>query len=103
MKIKFNGKASGETNLLDQEIEIVSLLADYQNIIRDAARKFDPGIVANYVYSLVKEYNTYYHEHSILKETDSKILQFRLLLSKQVAKTIKNSMALLGIEVPEVM
>jgi arginyl-tRNA synthetase len=103
MKIKFNGKASGETNLLDQEIEIVSLLADYETIVKDAARKFDPGIVANFVYSLVKEYNTYYHEHSILKETDSKILQFRLLLSKQVAKTIKNSMALLGIEVPEVM
>ncbi len=103
MKIKFNGKASDETNLLDQEIELVSLLADYENIVQEAARKLDPGMIANYVYSLVKEFNNYYHEHSILKETDSKILQFRLLLSKQVAKTIKNCMGLLGIEVPEIM
>jgi len=103
MKIKFNGKASDETNLLDKEIELVSLLADYDNLVQEAARKLDPGMIANFVYSLVKEYNTYYHEHSILKETDSKILQFRLLLSKQVAKTIRNCMGLLGIEVPEVM
>jgi arginyl-tRNA synthetase len=103
MKIKFNGKASDETTLVDNEIELVTYLIDYENIIKEAARKLDPGIVANYIYELVKEYNQYYHEHSILKETDSKILQFRLLLSLHIAKTIKSGMSLLGIEVPEVM
>lgn len=103
MKIKFNGKASDETTLVDQEVELVSLLASYESTVFEASKRFDPGMIANYIYSLVKQYNQYYHEHSILKETDSKILQFRLLLSKNVAATIKKGMNLLGIEVPEIM
>lgn len=103
MKIKFNGKVSAETNMVDQEIELIAFLTRYEMAVIEAAQKFDPGIIANYVYNLVKQYNQYYHEYSILKETDSKILQLRLLLSKNVAKVIKDCMDLLGIEVPELM
>ncbi|HNQ69380.1 MAG TPA: arginine--tRNA ligase [Bacteroidales bacterium] len=103
MKIKFNGKVSAETNMVDQEIELISYLTRYNDVVVEAAQKFDPGMIANYVYSLVKEYNQYYHEYSILKETDSKIMQLRLLLSRNVAQVIKNCMDLLGIDVPEVM
>lgn len=103
MKIKFNGKVSDETSLLDCEVELVAALTEYNNIVSDAAKKLDPGMIANYIYNLVKAYNQFYHDHSILKEKDSKILQFRLHLSQQVANTIKSGMGLLGIEVPEVM
>jgi arginyl-tRNA synthetase len=103
MKIKFNGKASAETDLVDNEIELISELSDLDLIINEAAAKYNPGIIANYIYELVKLYNQYYHEHTILKEQDPKILQLRLLLSHRVAYTIKEAMSLLGIEVPEVM
>lgn len=103
MNIRYIGKASEETNLVDKEVELISLLCDYTSTVKESASKSDPGAIANYVYSLVKLYNQYYHEHSILKETDSKILQLRLLLSQTVAATIKKSMNLLGIDVPEVM
>lgn len=103
MKIKFNGKISAETNMVDQEIELISYLTRYPYILTEAAQRFDPGVIANYVYTLVKEYNQYYHEYSILKETDPKVMQLRLMLSKSVAKTIKDCMNLLGIEVPEIM
>jgi arginyl-tRNA synthetase len=103
MKIKFNGKVSEETQLLDCEIKLVSMLTEFDNTVYESARKLDPGIIANYIYNLVKEFNQFYHDHSILKEKDSKILQFRLLLSLKLANTIKTGMNLLGIEVPEVM
>lgn len=103
MKIKYLSKANEETNMVDLEVELISLLCDYNSVVRESAQRLDPGAVANYIYSLVKLYNQYYHEHSILKETDSKILQLRLLLSHTVANTIKRGMNLLGIEVPEVM
>ncbi len=103
MKIKFIGKVSEETKLLDIEVNLVSLLCDYNKVIQESARRLDPGTIANYIYNLVKEYNQFYHEHSILKESDPKIMHFRLLLSQQVANTIKLGMNLLGIEVPEIM
>ena len=103
MKIKFFGRVSEETQLLDKEVNLVSLLSEYNRVIQESAKRLDPGMIANFVYNLVKEYNQFYHEHSILKETDPKIMHFRLLLSAQVAFTIKSGMDLLGIEVPEIM
>ena len=102
-KIKFNGKVSDETRLLDCEVKLISSLTEYEGIIIESAKKHDPGMIANYIYDLVKDFNQFYHEHSILKEKDTKILQFRLQLSLQIANTIKSGMNLLGIEVPEVM
>jgi arginyl-tRNA synthetase len=103
MKIKFNGKVSTETILVDKEIDLVSILADYEYVLDEAAYKLNPGIIANYIYELAKEFNQYYHEYTILKEQDPNVLQFRLLLSHKTANTIKKGMELLGINVPEIM
>ncbi|MDD4149442.1 MAG: arginine--tRNA ligase [Bacteroidales bacterium] len=103
MNIKFIGKISTETQLLNCEIKILSALTEFDEIINESANRLDPGIIANYIFSLAKEFNQFYHDHSILKEKNAEILQFRLQLSHQVARTIKNGMELLGIEVPEKM
>jgi arginyl-tRNA synthetase len=78
-------------------------LADFPNIVKQAGEEFSPAFIANYVYDLVKEYNQFYHDYSILGEKNDNLKQFRLVLSQNVAKIIKNGMALLGIEVPERM
>lgn len=103
MNIKFTGKNSDETRLVDKEINLIALLTNYRNVVENAGKTYDSGIIANYLFELVKEYNQYYHDYSILKEKDSKIMQFRLSLSLQVANTIKAGMYLLGADVPEVM
>lgn len=103
MNIKFSGKASQDAEIVDLEIELISHLCDFEKTIQESARKLDPSLIANYVFALTKLFNQYYHEHSILKETEAKTLQFRLLLAKNIAGTIKSAMKLLGIEVPEIM
>jgi len=60
-------------------------------------------LIANYIYDLVKQFNSFYHDFSILKEGNEDVRAFRLLLSKSVAKVVKSGMGLLGIEVPERM
>jgi len=62
-----------------------------------------PAVVANYVYDLVKEFNSFYHDHSILNEPDLAKRDFRLVVAQTVGKVIKNGFSLLGIEVPERM
>jgi arginyl-tRNA synthetase len=62
-----------------------------------------PSLIANYVYDLVKEYNQFYHDYSILREENAEVRAFRLMLSANVAKVIKTGMGLLGIEVPDRM
>ncbi len=103
MKINFSSKVCEDTKLINCEINLISLLTEYENTIIEAANRLDPGVIANYIYKLVKTYNQFYHDHSILKAKDTKVLQFRIQLSQQVAKTIKHGMNLLGIGVPEVM
>ncbi len=101
--ISVSKRVSEDVRLLDKEISLIASVCSYGKIVDEAAKKLDPGQIANYVYNLCKEYNQFYHDHSILKETDANIIQLRLLLSQQVALTIKNCMNMLGIEVPEVM
>ena len=72
-------------------------------MIRQAGQDYSPSAIANYCYDLVKEYNQFYHDYSILRESDVAKKQLRLLLSANVAKIIRNGMNLLGIEVPERM
>lgn len=103
MRIKFNGKVSEETRVNDKEISLIATMVNYKYVVENSAKSKDPGLIANYIYELVKDYNQFYHDHSILKEKDSKILQMRLVLSKQVADTVKSGMELLGIDVPEIM
>ncbi len=87
----------------EKEINIIQLLTEYQSVIKQAGEEFSPALIANYVYELVKEYNQFYHDFSILGESNETIKTFRLFLSAKVAEVIANGMALLGIEVPERM
>lgn len=103
LNIKFNGKASDETRLLKKEVDILRLLQRYDDVIAEAANIFDPGTIANYCYELSREFNQYYHDYSILKEKDNKILQFRLLLVLEVKRILEHAMGILGIAMPERM
>lgn len=91
------------TVLTDKEIALIQLTAEYASTVKQAGDEYNPALIANYVYELVKEYNQFYHDHSILKEEDKDIKYLRLTLSANVAKIIKNAMQLLGIEVPDRM
>ena len=71
--------------------------------MEEAGRTYSPALVANYVYELVKEYNQFYHDYSILKESDIDVRSFRLKLSATVAEIVKRGFWMLGIEVPERM
>ena len=71
--------------------------------MKQAGDEFQPAAVANYCYELVKEYNQFYHDFSILRESDPQVQAFRLVLSANVAKVVRTGMKLLGIEVPERM
>lgn len=87
----------------EKEIEIIQTLADYPSLVKRAAEAYSPALIANYTYSLVKQFNQFYHDYSILKEENTEIRSLRLALSKAVAMVIKSSMSLLGIKVPEKM
>ena len=86
----------------DKEIELIQRLASYPATVAEAGRTYSPAQIANYVYDLVKEYNQFYHDFSILRENEA-VRAFRLMLSANVAKVIASGMSLLGIEVPERM
>ncbi len=86
-----------------KEEEIIQHIADFAAVVRQAGTEYQPAAVANYCYELVKEYNQFYHDFSILREEDKDKQIFRLVLSKNVAKVIRLGMGLLGIEMPERM
>ena len=89
--------------LSEKEAYLIQLLADYPSVVKQAGEEFSPAIIANYTYDLVKEYNQFYHDFSILREENAALRNFRLVLSATIAKVIKNGMYLLGIDVPERM
>ena len=86
-----------------KEQELIAKVAEYADVVDEAARTYSPAVIANYVYDLVKEYNQFYHEFSILKEENEELRAFRLALSDVVARTIASGFSLLGIEMPERM
>ncbi len=90
-------------NISAKEQNLIQRLAEYSTIVQQAGEEYSPSIIANYCYDLVKEFNQFYHDFSILKEENASLKQFRLMLSANVAKVIKSGMDLLGIEVPERM
>ena len=89
--------------LSEKEEGLIQLTSDFESVVKDAGNEYSPAIIANYVYDLVKEYNQFYHEFSILREENEDVKVFRLVLSANVAKVVKKGMSLLGIEVPERM
>ncbi len=86
-----------------KEEDIVQHISDFATVVEDAGRNYNPSAVANYCYELVKEYNQFYHDFQILRESDEQKRLFRLVMSEQVAKVVKLGMQLLGIEMPERM
>ena len=92
-----------DVELSTKEEEIVQHIADFAAVVRQAGAEYQPAAVANYCYELVKEYNQFYHDFSIMRETDAKKQAFRLVLSQNVAKVVRLGMGLLGIEMPERM
>ncbi|MBF0597218.1 arginine--tRNA ligase [Faecalibacter rhinopitheci] len=89
--------------LNDAEKEIIRALNDFQDTIKKASVELSPALIANYVYELVKLFNSFYQNNSVLKVEDENVKSFRLYLSQWVANTIESSLRLLGIEVPERM
>ena len=97
------GQLPTDTPISEKEEGLIQMLADFATVVREAGKTYSPALIANYTYDLVKEYNQFYHDFSILRETDEAKKQFRLVLSANVAKIVKSAMSLLGIEVPERM
>ena len=86
-----------------KEEGLVQMLADFAAVVRQAGTDYSPSLIANYCYDLVKEYNQFYHDFSILREENADLKLFRLALSQNVGKIVRLGMGLLGIEVPERM
>lgn len=101
----FEIPTSLNVNLEVSEVEanLIQALANFPVVIRQAGAEYSPALIANYVYDLVKSYNSFYHDFSILKEENESVRAFRLVLSQTIAKVIKLGMSLLGIDVPERM
>ena len=89
--------------LNDKEISLIQHLQGFAATVRQAGQDYNPSCIANYCYDLVKEYNQFYHDFSILREEDEGKRVFRVALSAAVGQVVKNGMGLLGIEVPERM
>ena len=87
----------------EREIALIQRLADFPSTMSEAGRTYSPALIANYAYDLVKEYNQFYHDCTILGETDPAVRSLRLALSATTARTVKTALGLLGINVPERM
>lgn len=101
--IIISDKIDNSFALTEKEESLIQLIAEFAAIVKQAGDEYSPAIIANYIYELVKEYNQFYHDHSILKEENGAIRNFRLILSLNVSRTVQKGMQLLGIEVPDRM
>ena len=101
--IELPGELSLRLPLSEKEENLIQWLAAYPSVVREAGTNYSPALIANYVYELVKEYNQFYHDFSILREENPGLRALRLLLSSNIAAVIQSGMALLGIDVPERM
>ena len=89
--------------LSEKEEGLIQLLSEFKAIVKQAGEEYNVSLIANYIYDLAKEFNQFYHDYTILREENSDLRDIRLLLSKNVALTIKKGMSLFGIDVPERM
>ncbi len=94
---------STTAELSEKEISLIQHLNDFPAAVRQAGNDYNPSCITNYCYELVKEYNQFYHDFSVLREEDEQKRTVRLALSKAVSQVVKNGLGLLGIEVPERM
>jgi len=96
-------KTVGNQVMNDKEISLVRLMYDYPEVINESARTLNPSLVANFLYDLAKEFNQFYHDHSILNAEEQEVVSLRLVLVDAISRIIESGMDLLGIEVPERM
>lgn len=89
--------------LLPKEVELVKRLNEFGEVVKQAGAELNPSLIASYAYDLGKQFNQFYHDHSILNEPDEAIRHQRLLLSYLTSEVLKNAVGLLGIEMPERM
>lgn len=101
--MQLDNTLSTSIELSNKEEGLIQMLAEFAEVVRQAGADYNPSVIANYTYELVKEYNQFYHDFSILREENSDVKQFRVALSANVGKIIRLAMALLGIEVPNRM
>ena len=97
------GQIPAGIDLSEKEEGLIQMVADFAAVVKQAGEDYSPSIIANYTYDLVKEYNQFYHDFSILREENEAVKVFRIALSANVAKVVRLGMSLLGIEVPSRM
>lgn len=97
------GQIPAGIELSEKEEGLIQMVADFAAVVKQAGEDYSPSIIANYAYDLVKEYNQFYHDFSILREENEAVKVFRIALSANVAKVVRLGMSLLGIEVPSRM
>ena len=97
------GQIPAGIELSEKEEGLIQMVADFAVVVKQAGEDYSPSIIANYTYDLVKEYNQFYHDFSILREENEAVKVFRIALSANVAKVGRLGMSLLGIEVPSRM
>ena len=103
LEINYNEALNVQTVLSEKEKYLIQLLTEFPATVKQAGDEFSPALIANYTYELVKEFNQFYHDYTILKEENADLRNFRLILSESIGNVIKTGMGLLGIEVPERM
>ncbi|MCU4175162.1 arginine--tRNA ligase [Carboxylicivirga sp. N1Y90] len=91
------------TILSDKEVQLMSMLANFPSVVKEAGKVYSPAVIANYIYDMAKEFNQFYHDSPIAVEENEAIRSMRLFLCKSVGQAIKNGMWMLGIDVPERM
>ena len=101
--IEFPAELGADAPINEKEIDLIQKMNDFAAAVADAGNNYNPGGIANYCYELTKEFNQFYHDYSILNAESEAEKITRLVLAANVAKILKNGMALLGIEVPERM
>ena len=97
------GQIPAGIELSEKEEGLIQMVADFAAVVKQAGEDYSPSIISNYTYDLVKEYNQFYHDFSILREENEAVKVFRIALSANVAKVVRLGMSLLGIEVPSRM
>ena len=96
-------RTTGKLDLKEKEVGLTRMMYEYPEVIKEAARTYNPSLLANFLYDLAKEFNQFYHDHSILNAEQHDRVSLRLLLVEAVSRIIESGMDLLGIEVPERM
>ena len=102
---KYNSEIS-DLKLVDinkEEQTLIKQILDFPSVIQESATNYSPAVIANYTYELVKEYNSFYQNTPVLNAENEDVKMFRVALSETVSSVVKNSMKLLGVEVPNQM